>query len=683
MAYIPISGTMTQYMKNATETTSGYWLKGYRASSSTSLQMATDNTGSTLLTKCTFNSDGYPISNEGDQNSHFIPHFNLSYKLSLYATEADADENINAIWTVDGIDNGQGLTQTVDRLQERVIGVCQTVANMTDADGPIVCVGNALTSSQIANMADTGALLKTSEYNSGTGVGGAEYVIKTRAQHRTDIGDAGWVPDGYGDHYLLGGTTYVSVLAEEYRSKVKAYGAIPIDSSTYAAQNTLAIQAAINNAKSIVKTDIANKVVFVAGEVDFEDGIYHHNELTSNAGIKLRGNDMSTCQLVFSNPTSSTGAITFDDVSDELFAVYLEGISMDGGGSTGWGLACLEGIRICGVDRCYIHSFDKNISATNCFTFEINRSYLRTATTYNLELDTCTGGTCRSTRIDNSSSDNVWISGGSFSFENCQIQSAVGHGIHGVDAENVSVFNCFFEANDKNITGSYNDIFLEDGVLNSTRYLNVTGGFFTTGPGVGAGLKLGPVNVERANLVTVDTDARGNGYTTGVTLGADVQRAIIAGNFVAVGSMYSAPSNVRVTDQTERVDNAVTRIKSDGVDSTSYNQNDWQLQVGTDGDAFVGIGTHDSGRPALQGFGTGSSSKLLLNPEAGNVGIGAGAVNPDEKLVVDGIIKTLGAWNVNGHQIGGIVLFANGNDLRLSIGVPTSATDGILIGTAT
>lgn len=245
MAYLPISGSMLQYMRNATETASGYYLKGYAAPGSTSLQMATDNTGATLLTKCTLNTDGNPISNALDQNSEFVPHFNQVYKLALYASEADADANINPVWEVNNLDPGITLSNSVDRLQERVIGLCQTVADMTDAGGPIVVVGNALTAAQLANMADEGCLLKTTWNNTTSKAGGAEYEIKTRAQHRTDIGDAGWEPDGYVDHYLLGGTTYVAILKIDGFVNVQQTGAVG-DNST---DDRAAIQAAEDYAR--------------------------------------------------------------------------------------------------------------------------------------------------------------------------------------------------------------------------------------------------------------------------------------------------------------------------------------------------------------------------------------------------------------------------------------------------
>jgi len=63
---------------------------------------------------------------------------------------------------------------------------------------------------------------------------------------------------------------------------------------------------------------------------------------------------------------------------------------------------------------------------------------------------------------------------------------------------------------------------------------------------------------------------------------------------------------------------------------------DFALSVGTVGSGYVGIGRY-SGQPAIQGMGTGTSYRLLLNPSQGNVGISR--TNPLAKLDVNGTIS--------------------------------------------
>ena len=91
------------------------------------------------------------------------------------------------------------------------LAVCHTVADMADASGPILPDGNRVTLASVAAVADQGAVIQTTVNRSDSLCGGCEYEVKTLAQHRVDIGDAGWVPDGDLNHYLFGGTTLVAV----------------------------------------------------------------------------------------------------------------------------------------------------------------------------------------------------------------------------------------------------------------------------------------------------------------------------------------------------------------------------------------------------------------------------------------------------------------------------------------
>lgn len=105
MAYKRISGTVPQYSASATALASGYYLKGYEAGTTTALAMGTDETPTSTLAKCKLSSLGYPISNDADESTVFIPTFNQDYKLVLYSnsTDADNDTTANAIWVIDNL----------------------------------------------------------------------------------------------------------------------------------------------------------------------------------------------------------------------------------------------------------------------------------------------------------------------------------------------------------------------------------------------------------------------------------------------------------------------------------------------------------------------------------------------------------------------------------------------------
>lgn len=96
MAYNPVSGAAIQYVTSAGNVASGYYLKFYTANTTTPLSMATDATGDTLLAKCKLNDKGYPISNDSDNTTVFIPHVNASYRFVLYTNSTDADANTTA-----------------------------------------------------------------------------------------------------------------------------------------------------------------------------------------------------------------------------------------------------------------------------------------------------------------------------------------------------------------------------------------------------------------------------------------------------------------------------------------------------------------------------------------------------------------------------------------------------------
>jgi hypothetical protein len=112
MSYLPISGTVPQYIETATGLPySGAVLKAYADGTSTNISIATDTAGGTTATSVALNSDGFPEVS----GSVIIPHLDQDYKLALYPTQAAADNNSGAIWTVDDIpitDEGSVFTAT-------------------------------------------------------------------------------------------------------------------------------------------------------------------------------------------------------------------------------------------------------------------------------------------------------------------------------------------------------------------------------------------------------------------------------------------------------------------------------------------------------------------------------------------------------------------------------------------
>jgi len=269
-----------------------------------------------------FDKNGNPL------NSGTIEFFSPStnFQKDTFSNPELTNKNSNPV-----VLDGEGRARNIFLDGEYKIRLKDKEGRLIDEADPINDVLN-LTSSGLSFLSTTenlindinftpaiGFIIETLGYSS-SGDGGADQwqfkglTGQTPSQSPADLGDA-LLNDASGNQWALVVDSVINV---------KSLGA----KGTGTDNDTLAIQASINSAKVITKTDIVGKVVFVAGSLYFPPGIYLHDELTSNVGIRIFGNDMSTTQLLFNQAVSATGAITFDDVSDELFAVLIDGISL-------------------------------------------------------------------------------------------------------------------------------------------------------------------------------------------------------------------------------------------------------------------------------------------------------------------------------------------------------------------
>lgn len=97
--YYPIAYTVPQYMDENGDPYSGAVLKAYRAGTTTNIVFSTDSAGSTTATSIALNSSGYPAIS----SNILIPFIAEAFKLMLYPTQAAADANTGAIWSVDNV----------------------------------------------------------------------------------------------------------------------------------------------------------------------------------------------------------------------------------------------------------------------------------------------------------------------------------------------------------------------------------------------------------------------------------------------------------------------------------------------------------------------------------------------------------------------------------------------------
>lgn len=100
MTWYPIAFLPPQYQVAAGAAYSGAVLKAYSAAApATVIPMATGVDGSTTSSSFSLNAAGYPVSG----GMVIIPHVQENYNLCLYPTQAAADANSGAVWTVEDI----------------------------------------------------------------------------------------------------------------------------------------------------------------------------------------------------------------------------------------------------------------------------------------------------------------------------------------------------------------------------------------------------------------------------------------------------------------------------------------------------------------------------------------------------------------------------------------------------
>lgn len=143
MAWLPTSNTPLQYMDENGDPYSGAVLKFYAAGTSTNISVATAQTGTPTVTSVALNSDGYP---EVSSNTVII-FVDQDFKVALYPTQAAADSNTGALWTIDNIDPFAVLTLPTNLTD---------INALTPADGTII-VGDGT-----EWVAETGSTARTS-----------------------------------------------------------------------------------------------------------------------------------------------------------------------------------------------------------------------------------------------------------------------------------------------------------------------------------------------------------------------------------------------------------------------------------------------------------------------------------------------------------------------------------------
>ncbi len=115
MAYVQLTNYVPQWHASDNTLASGQVIKAYLAGTSTGTNLFTDSSGTSAGTSIALNARGEP---EVSGNT-VIPYLDdaIIYKLSLYPTQAAADADSGAIWTVDNI-NPASLTSSFKMISQ-------------------------------------------------------------------------------------------------------------------------------------------------------------------------------------------------------------------------------------------------------------------------------------------------------------------------------------------------------------------------------------------------------------------------------------------------------------------------------------------------------------------------------------------------------------------------------------
>lgn len=97
MTWLALSTSPVQYVDSAGAPYSGAVLKAYSSGTTTNINFSIDDAGGTTASSVALNAAGYPSVS----GNVVVLHVEEKYKLALYATQAAADANSGAVWTID------------------------------------------------------------------------------------------------------------------------------------------------------------------------------------------------------------------------------------------------------------------------------------------------------------------------------------------------------------------------------------------------------------------------------------------------------------------------------------------------------------------------------------------------------------------------------------------------------
>ena len=464
--------------------------------------------------------------------------------------------------------------------------------------------------------------------------------------------------------YNEGGTGAVnrSVQAKLQESvSVKDFGAVG-DGVT---DDTAAIQAAIDYAKTVVNASI-NYAITVTAVVHFPAGTYATSGITIYKGVILKGESAAVVQLKHTGTGLSSDIIT-TDVGTPTEKACVKGMWLKGNGVTN----TRYGIR---MDKCYytnevddvvITDCQYGMYLTDCWTFQLKNSTLR-GNSYGVYWDDANAAIISHCRIEYNTNYNLNSpASNSLRIESTAFQGAVdGDSVTLQNCNGTTIDTCDFEDNNRS-DGGYADLNIQGSVV------TIQGGFWAQ----------------------TNTPPR----STGIAITANVGILSLDGVMITPGAVYN--KGLVLTYNAAWGDTVLnaTQLGAGGLDITTY--------AGAISYSAIG-GANVPSKHTFLGPKEWTKGGGI---EVGNKDYSSAIIHPDTRstlydeealLIIDPSLNTAtssdytaqfntitqttkvqGVWN-KAFYLGSYALWVDSTgDLRINNGVPTSDTDGTVVGT--
>lgn len=279
----------------------------------------------------------------------------------------------------------------------------------------------------LISLATDGEYVNTMWYHDPENGGGGTYRLSTLQSYRDEISDQSWVPDGYRDHYLLDGTSYIALLVADVDGiEYAAQWGVKLndESAVTATENVNRINAAVEYLCPFDWEGTAQATYFdknlkegtlihargftcVNDTIHVNPGVTHRGVSTAFrpfgkinvfAGVKgsyLKGVGAYKAKYLVdtANWTDSTAQrntnskVTITNASADSKLVtwsegsFLKDIYVVNGGTLATGGAFFGGVRLClamqgGWDGLAVSGFDNNLATNNCWNLKAGSLWL-------------------------------------------------------------------------------------------------------------------------------------------------------------------------------------------------------------------------------------------------------------------------------------------------------------------